>query len=995
MPNQRLYNEYLPYNRPKLPRNPYGLEYSNYTGGSSSNSFYGGSNSTSSVVGQAMADIKDFTGATALERGRNGLVPAPEAGQQFHFLQGSGAWIDIPAYRWLKEWPYDEGLKKSGLGIEGDFHVSDTLSTMNLNVEGQAHFWELVIDKAKANGGQIFVSPSLFQLDFIDDVQVYPIGSQNSQDILTLRPDIKQFTDAYSITSWRSRRLWMKNDDGLDRTFSEVWVGDMMRCRTFNLEGRYTPGGLYKDFANIDYWSFVINTGSGSFVDLNGNEQDGIYIDLVFAMTGNNPNHPYIPIDTLFDADEGLSIPEDFITPDIYTELKEWTFKTLCSDTQVTDEYIELEDDQDNVVDYDFKIRGLGYITAQIIGAEYTDDSYSSLIQLLKDCNMTEAVLYGNDEDHIYTAVNSILGVDGEYGELMMYQESYANQVAEATLSSSALTPSDTGQYEPNFNRDIVPLSDRTQWQFGYGTFVPRTGQSLACLGHMTNTDRQNAIIIAATAPADSELIAPAIAEYHGINVFGESISQYRMNVIAKNGSIFTGKFMVKGDNGNYISVDEQIDLYINDITSGLEKVGIHLDGDNSTIKMVGSVELRQNNDGETDTLSVWDEHNNKKVEITPEQIPTINNINQVKNNNYRADTKTFNSNVWTGIVENSWTTGILWWKEHHYQYALDVYILTLTGSMNIGSYTNKDKLDINNYKIRVNLNKAKFRNSISVPLLTAGGGNASCTVKLYRGNASQRTLIFNNIAIDNNIDSFTYNIGTLLDDYIPAYAASGDFRIDYTLSFPVYTNYTNATSTQYASSNRYFNISGWSYSECNVVLSTQGSSFLQIGRNGMYYAVGNGDYFYSGDSGFAFNYKDSGMTFTQDYGLQLWKKPQVFTGNESASRIIKSEIVYCTPSNTNYGVWMPYNDNVHVGERITIFGYNTLAVYSWDNRRFKVYFSSINGYYTISHIVFGTSVSMTDPGGSGERYLTINNNKLDLLVLSDGYYVVSSIYYP
>ena len=32
------------------------------------------------------------------------------------------------------------------------------------------------------------------------------------------------------------------------------------------------------------------------------------------------------------------------------------------------------------------------------------------------------------------------------------------------------------------------------------------------------------------------------------------------------------------------------------------------MDGDNSTIKMVGSVEVRQNDDGEIDTLTVWDE---------------------------------------------------------------------------------------------------------------------------------------------------------------------------------------------------------------------------------------------------------------------------------------------------------------------------------------------------------------------------------------------------
>ena len=47
-----------------------------------------------------MSSLRDFIGATEYEDGARGLVPAPVVGDQLKFLQGSGAWIDIPAYRW-------------------------------------------------------------------------------------------------------------------------------------------------------------------------------------------------------------------------------------------------------------------------------------------------------------------------------------------------------------------------------------------------------------------------------------------------------------------------------------------------------------------------------------------------------------------------------------------------------------------------------------------------------------------------------------------------------------------------------------------------------------------------------------------------------------------------------------------------------------------------------------------------------------------------------
>ena len=112
---ERKYFDYLPFDRPKIARNKYGLINTSTINNGGNSLFAGGSSGSSSenVVGGAFVDISKFTGATATEDGTQGLVPAPVAGQNLNFLQGSGGWVDIPAYRWLKEYPEGEGFQKS------------------------------------------------------------------------------------------------------------------------------------------------------------------------------------------------------------------------------------------------------------------------------------------------------------------------------------------------------------------------------------------------------------------------------------------------------------------------------------------------------------------------------------------------------------------------------------------------------------------------------------------------------------------------------------------------------------------------------------------------------------------------------------------------------------------------------------------------------------------------------------------------------------------
>lgn len=128
--------QYLESARPKLSRNEYGFVWQGGEGGNSQFASTGGS-STTVIGGGGMVDINVFTGCTSTEAGTQGLVPQPLAGQQDYFLQATGAWIDIPAYRWLQEFP-SNSTTKTGLQINGDFHVSNTLSAQTLRVEGAA-----------------------------------------------------------------------------------------------------------------------------------------------------------------------------------------------------------------------------------------------------------------------------------------------------------------------------------------------------------------------------------------------------------------------------------------------------------------------------------------------------------------------------------------------------------------------------------------------------------------------------------------------------------------------------------------------------------------------------------------------------------------------------------------------------------------------------------------------------------------------------------------
>ena len=119
---------------------------------------------------------------------------------------------------------------------------------------------------------------------------------------------------------------------------------------------------------------------------------------------------------------------------------------------------------------------------------------------------------------------------------------------------------------------------------------------------------------------------------------------------------------------------------------------------------MVGNVELRQNNDGELDTLKVIDEENNIRVEITPDQIPDLEDIegrlgkSEYKNNSYHGL-----SDPYYGVLKKeTFSNGILWWKEKYYKYTLETGKIKkhMCAHIDLGDIQNGMKIALDSLRI-------------------------------------------------------------------------------------------------------------------------------------------------------------------------------------------------------------------------------------------------------------------------------------------------------
>ncbi len=1036
--------------RAPIPRNKYGIINNNTVGDGTS--VFGGTTGLNSntlegaaVISLDMIDLDSFRGATALEDGERGIVPAPLAGMQDWFLKGDGNWTRIPAYEWLHEFPASEGLEKSGLEIDGNFNVTDTLTTMNLEVQGAAHFWSLIIDEVKAQGGQVLVSPSMFHVDYVGEVVQYNIFDSESPliQLVTARTDIYNILRANNVEYIRCRRLYQRNDDGERMIENECMVGDMMRCRSFNIKA-----GEYRNVSNTDYWSFVCNEGEGEYTDEDGNTYTAFWIDLAFTL--RKPDGHNYPLGTTLYLDGTYEYPEGYTEITDALELKktsqemwdgtrdvEAEFFENSEWTDIQEKVIDIRGLDDQVVDltgrsannrlsdrdsfltqteenFDIFMNGPSVTTtsaenyAQLIVNGQTSDTQSvgtrnantnnlaidlsdsiinnrtvtldkgslTIIKKKKSSltieknTVTERVfiadadLYTNDTKTYAKGetIPSGTTTGGDWKVIDFNNEDEATKTVDNVTTSVTTeekqiidtftpdTPSGVEREIDSFIEEQETYSEKTSWQFGYCGYYPnfriKKDDSMACLGHLYDSDRQNAIVLSSTNPIDPELEAPAIAQYSHIDTFGVSISKYRQTAIAANGNEFMGQFFINYKN-TFVDVNERINMFINDIETGLETVGIHLDGENSTIKMVGSIELKQHDQMNGDTLSVYDSLDRKKVEIIPRPIPVKDDPeNTIDYTRYSFNNISDKKNANTEFIEYSKEKNWNFWPFTYswiYTYILKGFNVKFTTSVNLGYLMRYYNLDLSSLNLNLLCNTYLVGN-----VLVNNHGYGQQGIKSIK-----YTLKCNGIALQGvtNIDLSSYldpvgglntgNLtasiyGTFLNDYTVPLA--GTYTLDIEIVYNVYARHE--CGTQY--NNYYYSIecgiSGSVYASITKIQLPDGDmsgSKMTIGTNGLYFSGNNSRYFYAAEDGYELRWDDARIQLDDTHGVRIIPTIKNITASDTDKNIAaKYSVVSCQYGSGGYTVTLPQASVYGSGRELTVLGFPTLTVscYSGDS---------------------------------------------------------------
>ena len=1053
--------DYNIYGRKKLPRNKWGLL--DESSESSSSSVFGGGlgSGYNSSVGGSMVSVSEFVGATPTEDGVSGLVPAPLAGQDQYFLQGNKNWTYIPAFKWLKEWPEGEGLEKRGLGIDGDFNVSNNLSTMNLTVQGSAHFFELLIDEVRASGGQVLVSPSLFHVDWVGSIVDYDtitITNENLKTLFQERIDIYNAIKANNITTIRARRLYQRNDDGSKRITNEVWPGDMMRCKTFNIEEK----GKYNNVSNTDYWSFVLDTGIGNFIDSDGITRDAFFIDLVYSM--KDKSGKVYPIDTVFYmSGQTAVIPDSYTEVSDTLELKKVSQQVLTGEYEGQEEHLdgqELIDVQNAVI----QIRGLSDQVQGVTGRYSTNSiDRNNLIQANKilafatdgtlpddDHNMSNIILEGkllddnpetpselglrslnanatNINGPSFEPANSRLVIDIQDkvdipisgGTVLERDFVAAEDIKDAddrvifdkgdTVPVGTILPKDSwlidldkidtvleevetpsGDTETIIPPNVVEINTQTddtdtgmsrdteintnyasltEWKFGYGVFSCHINDNLACLGHLWNSNRQNAIVLSSITCIDSELVPPCIGQYNNIDRFGETISKFRITSIASNGNEFKGSFLVNYDN-KFVDVNDRINMFINDITTGLETVGIHLSGEDSTITLVGSVNLRQHSDSSYDTLNVFDNLNTKRVEITPLKIPTRTDTASSITDGTKH---TFNSvNTTKNATSNYVSFDEGWYDWHYYKnYRLKNYSISFNISTSLGKIEAKSKVDLRN--LALTLTAFTYFNGNQYISDHSDGGTQEISV--LQCNIKRDGMLVKTIDLKQNAGLSITGLSTdliniainnaIIDDTQWEIPATGTYSVELQVTLVVYARaYTKGRFTAKIK-NPYFKIntgvSGSIYSYVKRAPVNENNkddmsaSKMTIGNNGLVFSGNNSRYFYAATDGYELKWDEYGITIDSTNGVR--KNGGLFTKftTTNTGLPVWADVVVAPSSASNYYCVLPSAERYGIGRQMTITGPNGFTIYPGGTDYILKPTSTGNGG-NLTSIKFGTT---------------------------------------
>ena len=372
------------------------------------------------------------------------------------------------------------------------------ITTEYLTVTKQAHFFELIIDKVRAVGGQIILTPAQAA---IDKVYAYDSNNQLVADHLTNFDQVHHF-DVY----WRAQ-------DYTGRGISNDWlVDDQAYCQSFNI----TEPGVYHDIANKYYWRLV----TGVLEDKMVNFTTGYMRNVGDANTQTNniwiglKHTKYQGVINNISWNAGVQIQYGGVT---------WNNIGSTASYAVT---------------------GIMNTASTTLGIQIlpTGDYYDRLTDELS------FHIYNSDGEVKQPNIN--IGIYFKDGTSLYFSNVEFNDSFDATLS--------LGEPETQIEAIVVNCSQPVQWFQCHGitlsnesdkmdrvlytqAAIPEPGDNLVQLGYRGNddNDRRSAIIISAYKTPDTDLKSPSYAQYMGINDF--ELKTHRGSYIDARGAKFVG----------------------------------------------------------------------------------------------------------------------------------------------------------------------------------------------------------------------------------------------------------------------------------------------------------------------------------------------------------------------------------------------------------------------------------------------------------------------
>lgn len=315
------------------------------------------------------------------------------------------------------------------------------------------------------------------------------------------------------------------------------------------------------------------------------------------------------------------------------------------------------------------------YYAQQILGASVTDlHSTSHSVNVYYTSNITStnkvALTYSTTNNYYYKYLSSgnfatttskpayftiYLEVDGAIVDRQVVQVQYlASAILEIKDNITAAVQDVSG--------NVSSLQIRADSIDSSISDVKGNLTTLSATVDGLSTSVQDAEGNISTLTSTVDGLSSTVSDAQGnISSLSNTVDGLTSTVSDVNGNISTLTTTVNGlsstvqSNTDAISVLSQsstdIQMTVNDLASGLVKAGVIIDGDNSKIDMIGSVELHDNGDDVSDTLKVYDADNQVRVTITPDTLPNISDVASLPQ--YRA------SNITTTISvgsDNNWT---------------------------------------------------------------------------------------------------------------------------------------------------------------------------------------------------------------------------------------------------------------------------------------------------------------------------------------------------